>query len=254
MKTRGSLFLMLAFLVLLTWNPVQAQSEDELQLSMSRDWGYGGMGEIQGLFSMIVKGPDDLSRVVFMIDNESIGEDTEAPFRIQFTTDDYPPGTRTISASGYTIDGRELTSNQVTVNFVSADKANQMMTRILIPVIGLVVLAILAGTIGPLLMRRRRSQLPYGQPRKYGIKGGAICPKCNRPFPLPFFGLNLGVGMLTVCPHCGKWGFMRSRSLSELRSAEVAELEQAQVGAQVLDESEEEKLRKALDDSRYQGS
>jgi DNA-directed RNA polymerase subunit RPC12/RpoP len=254
MKTKSFILLVLLIISLLTWSSALAQSENDLQLSLNRDWGYGGFGEIQGLFSMSVKGPDTLQRVVFMIDGSSIGEDNEAPFRLQFTTDDYPAGPHTLNAVGYTTDGRELASNEITVNFVSAEKANQLMLRILVPVIGLVVLVTLAGAIGPLLTSRRQIKIPAGQPRKYGISGGTICPRCQRPFPLPFLSLNMGLGKLVACPHCGKWGIMRTRPLSELRQAEAAELEQARISIPTPEISEEEKLRRDIDDSRFQDS
>ena len=46
---------------------------------------------------------------------------------------------------------------------------------------------------------------------------------------------------------------MRAESLERLRQAEQAELEQAKAGEQVAGETEEEKLNKELDDSKYQG-
>ena len=55
--------------------PALAQ-EETLTLSLSRDWGYGGFGgDIQGTFSFHAKGPADLARVEFYIDDQIIGED-----------------------------------------------------------------------------------------------------------------------------------------------------------------------------------
>ena len=54
---------------------------------------------------------------------------------------------------------------------------------------------------------------------------------------------------LDRCPYCGRWGFLRRRSLEELRAAEAAELDGVQGFEPEI--SEEEKLRKELDDSRY---
>jgi hypothetical protein len=67
-----------------------------------------------------------------------------------------------------------------------------------------------------------------------------------------FFGLNLGLSKLDRCPYCGKWGLVRAKPLDVLRAAEAGELEEAQAGSQLSAESEEEKLRKELDDSRFQ--
>ena len=98
------------FIVLVT----QAQGE-ELTISFSRDFGYSsGGGDIQGLFSIKVGGPDTLTKVVFYIDDEAIGEDTEAPFKLQFNTDSYSLGQHAIYAVGTTSDGRELKTKLVT--------------------------------------------------------------------------------------------------------------------------------------------
>jgi hypothetical protein len=62
--------------------------------------------------------------------------------------------------------------------------------------------------------------------------------------------MNLGLSKLARCPYCGKWSIVRIQSMAKLREAEQAELEWGK--AEVLEETEEEKLRKELDDSKYQ--
>jgi len=231
--------------------PVAAQSETGLTLRLNRDWGYGGFGQIQGLFSMSVSGAEDLKRVVFLIDGEPIGEDTEAPFKFQFTTDDYEPGTRVMSAVGYTGDGQGLSTNEITAEFISADAAGKGMSKIMGPVGGLLLGLIVVMVAATLLSARKRSHVPLGQPRQYGISGGTICPKCNRPFALSFLGFNIGMGKLMPCPHCGRWSVVRRWPIDALRAAEQAELASADGQPQVADISEEERERKELDDSRY---
>ncbi len=234
---------------LLAVSTVFGQSE-ALILKMSRDWGYGGFNnEIQGLFSMHVTGPDTLVRVEFYIDELKIGEDTEAPFALQFTTDSYPLGWHTMSAKGYTSDGQELTSNSFTANFVP----EQEVGKFLIPVFGVVILAILGATLIPFLATRNKKlvQLPLGEERSYKMGGGGICPKCKRPFALPLFSMNLGLSKYARCPYCGKWSAVRVLSIAKLREAEKAELTWSQ--AETPQASDEEKLRKELDDSKYQG-
>jgi DNA-directed RNA polymerase subunit RPC12/RpoP len=234
--------------------PLLAEAQDErgLTLRLSRDWGFGGFGQIQGLFSMRVTGPEDLVRVQFMIDGLTIAEDEEPPFSVQFHTDNYPSGMRTMSAAGETADGGVLQSNEIGAEFLSAEAAGKATTKFIIPLMGLVVL-ILALTAGfSLVAARKRKPVAWGQPRKYGLSGGTICPKCGRPFPLSLLGLNMGLGKFTACPHCGKWSVVRSRPLAELRAAEASELERAGEKPQVAERSSEEKLQQDLDDSRYQ--
>jgi hypothetical protein len=242
------LALLFSLLAVLT---AQAQTE-ELTINFSRDWGYSsGAGDIQGLFSIKVGGPDNLARVVFYIDDQVIGEDTEAPFKLQFTTDDYPAGPHAIYAVGTTADGKELKTKVVHANFVSASEANQAAMRILIPVFGVVIFAMLAATVGPILMGRKTIALEPGTPRNYTL-GGAICPKCQRPFAMHLFGLNLGLAKFDRCPYCGKWSVVRRESLQKLRAAEEAEIARFNEQGQVQGMSEEEKLKKQLDESKYQ--
>lgn len=247
-KTIISLLLALT-LILLIITAVFAQSET-LKLSLSRDWGYGGFNnDIQGTFSMHVTGPDALEKVEFYIDDTKIGEDMQAPFALQFITDNYALGNHTLSAIGFTADGQQLESNQIVVNFVPP----QSVGKFIFPILGIVVVAILASTIGPLLMNRGKLvNLPLGAERNYGVGGGAICPKCHRPFALPLFSMNLGFSKFARCPYCGKSSVVRIQSIAALRVAEKAELEQAKPGEQIVGETEDEKLRKELDNSKYQ--
>jgi len=229
----------------------QAQS-DELTISFSRDLGYSsGGGDIQGLFSIKVSGPDTLTKVIFYIDDEVIGEDSEAPFRLQFNTDNYSLGEHAIYADGTTSDGKELKTKVVHANFVSASEGTQAAMRILIPVLSIVLIGILLATMIPILTGRKTVALEPGTPRNYPL-GGAICSKCQRPFAVHIYGINLGLGKLDRCPYCGRWSVVRRTSLQNLRAAEEAELERAKETGQVQGMTEEEKLKKQLEDSKFQ--
>jgi len=253
MKTKSvSVFVLSIFLAIMTFGPATAQ-ENTLKLGLSRTMGYGGMNnDIQGLFTMKAQGPDSIVRVEFFIDEIMIGEDSEAPFSIQFTTDSYPPGNHNIKAIGYTSSGDELQSNVIRVEFVAEDEVWQRMIGVVGPILAIVVIAVVASAVVPLLMNRGKS-IPLGQPRRY-LLGGTLCPKCGRPFELSLFKLNLGVGSLDRCPHCGKWSLVRRVPLNLLREAEAAELEQAESRGQIEELSEGEKLKRDLDASRYQDS
>jgi len=238
--------------ILLTVSIAWAQT-DELTITFSRDFGYSsGTGDIQGTFSIKISGPQDLVRVEFYIDETRIGEDGEVPFKLQFVTDNYPLGEHRIYAIGYTADGREYRSRVVNANFVTANEGWQAAGKIAIPLIAVVFGAILFSAVGPMLIKRGKLEdLPLGSERKYGLGGGGICPKCKRPFALPLFNMNLGISKFGRCPYCGKWSIVRIQSLAKLREAERAELEQSQ--GQLPSVSADEKLRKELDESKYQG-
>lgn len=248
--------LMIASLLLgLTTSIALAQSGSELDLGLSRDFGYGGFGgDIQGLFSMHIKNPPaSIMRVEFYIDSSLMGEDTKAPFSLQFNTDSYPLGAHALSATGYTSDGNKISSNIIQAQFVPASAATGTIIKIVLPIIGLVVVMIILSFGVPLLLNKGKvNALALGTQRNYGIGGGAICPKCGRPFPLRLWFINLGLSKIDRCPYCGKWSMVRPRSLAELREAEQAELAQAQPETPIMGETEAEKLKKEMDDSRFQ--
>ena len=229
---------------------VFAQTE-QLTLKISRDFGYAGFNnDIQGLYSMKVTGPTDLARVVFYIDDKKIGEVTKAPYNLQFNTDNYPFGVHDLKAVGYSMTQAQYTSNLISRNFVPASVGNKAGLQIAIPVLIIVFGAILLSFVIPMIGGRRKMQeLPLGASRNYGLSGG-ICPKCSRPFALPVFSLNLGLSKLAKCPFCGKWSSVRIQPLVKLREAEQAELGWGK--PDVIEESDEEKLRKNMEDSRYQ--
>jgi hypothetical protein len=227
------------------------QSDPELDLSLKRDFGYGGGNRIQGLFTLRAAGPEDLARVEFFIDDQKIGEDTEAPFAFQFSTDSYPLGLRSLQAIGTTQGGRQIDSDIIQVEFVTADEGWRTVGRILVPLLVVVFGLMFLSFAVPWLFRRGKPvSLPAGAPRSYGLTGGAICPKCGRPFGMHLFGLNLMVGKLDRCPYCGRWSLVRRASPAELRQAELAELDQS--AEPELQLSPEEQLRRDLDSSRYE--
>ena len=96
---------------------------------------------------------------------------------------------------------------------------------------------------------RKGKKLPAGAARSYSF-GGGICPKCKRPFGFPLLGIHMFGRKLTPCPHCGKWSVLKRATMSELHAAKLAELNAEKV--QIHDASNEEKIKKELDDSKYQ--
>ena len=238
------------FLSLMAFLPAAAQ-DTTLNLSLNRTMGYGGMNnDIQGLFTMKVTGPESVVRVAFYLDDTLMGEDADAPFGYQFSTDSYPPGFHELKAVGFTIGGDEFTSNTIRVEFVSEDEVGKRMIGVIGPILVIVALAVVGAAVIPVLMRGGKP-IPLGQPRRYTF-GGTMCPKCGRPFDMSILKLNLLVGSLDRCPHCGKWSLVRRMPLNVLRDAEAAELEQSQSRGEISEITEEEKLKRDLDASRFQ--
>jgi DNA-directed RNA polymerase subunit RPC12/RpoP len=233
-----------------------AQEQTPLTISVNKNFGYNDFsGRIQGSFSVRAVGPDDLARVIFFIDGETLAEDNEPPFRASFETASYPVGVHAFTALGYTTSGQELASNEVRKEFISGSEGMGSTLKIILPILAVVGGAILLSAFFSIRVGKRKLEaLPPGAPRSYGMLGGTICPKCGRPFGVHMWGLNLLVGKLDRCPYCGKWSLVVRHSPDALRQAELAELKAAQETGQFQAPSEEERLRKELDESRYQDS
>ncbi len=230
-----------------------AQSEAQLTLRLSRNFGYSsGGGDIQGNFTISVSGPEDLRRVIFYIDDEVMAEVTAPPFEYKFSTGNYPNGVHTLRAVGYTASGAELSSNEQRRRFLSAEEAGQDTLKIILPLFGVVFGLMLFSYLLPTFLGRgKKHTLPSGAPRSYGVLGGAICPKCGRPFGMHIWGLNMVMGKFDRCPHCGKWSIVRRASPQDLQAAEAAELAILRE-SQLPTSSSEEDIKKALEESRYQ--
>lgn len=241
--------LLWAAIIGLAWVGMTSAQSESLALNLSRDWGYGGLnGDIQGLFSMDIKGLADVARVEFYIDDTKIGELDKAPYNFQFNTDNYPLGIHRMYAIGYSTGGQVYQSNVISANFVP----KQDTLKFVLPILAVVLLAVLLSALVPVLISWRKGPAtPMGTERNYGLNGGAICPKCHRPFVLPMLGMHVGLSKLTICPYCGKWSVVRRESIERLRQAEKDELAEAQSSGQISGQTEEE-ARKELDDSKYQ--
>jgi hypothetical protein len=241
---------LITIIVSLTFMSVVSAQSVELKLSLSRDFGSGGFnGDIQGTFSLKASGPANLERVQFYLDETLLGEDTEAPFAIQFVTDNYPTGAHVFSATGYTTDGKQITSTTISAVFVSKEEGSAAALKIIVPILVVVFGSMVITALSTMINVRKGKKLPAGAPRSYTF-GGGICPKCKRPFGFPLLGLKMIVGRLMLCPHCGKWSVVKRASMSDLHAAEQAELYAEK--AQIPEASEKENLRKELDDSKYQ--
>jgi hypothetical protein len=129
-----STFILIFILLSGMATPVRAQEDTPFVLRLSRNFGYSsGTGKIQGNFTIKVSGPQDLSRVVFYINDEVMGEVNQAPLELNFHTGNYPVGVYTLRAIGYTSGGRELHSNEQKREFVSAQEGLQTAGKIIIP-------------------------------------------------------------------------------------------------------------------------
>jgi hypothetical protein len=250
-------FLVFAFLISALAYPVYAQDDSEqLNLSLVKVFGYSSgfsrIQEMQGTFALTASGPANLERVVFYIDGNVMAEVQQPPYRVQFQTESFDLGRHTIKAVGYTSGGQEISSREIQTNFVTAGEGLSAAGRIIIPILVIVFGAMGVATLLTAVSGRGRQPTPPGTERSYGVAGGAICSKCKRPFALRVLAINAGpFHRIDRCPECGKWGLQRRRSITELRAAERAELEREQASTPETSQSEEERLKRDLDLTRY---
>lgn len=256
MKHILRLFLFLGLLAVFT-RPVLAQ-ETEYKLDFNRNFGYGSGINVRGSMSLAIVGNlEAVRKVTYSMDGKTIAEVSAAPFKFNFSTADYPVGLHKFSAVVETQDGQQVNTNAIQRNFLSKDEESQSMQKIFIPILAGVLLFTLIGVGSQVWAARKgRVQAP-GTPRSYGMMGGTICPRCGRAYAVHVWSLSLVAGRLDRCDFCGKWAFITRRSPADLAAAERAERaalrdsESSLPGAQENGETEEERLRKMLDESKF---
>jgi hypothetical protein len=222
-------------------------------MNIRRTFGYSAGGDIRGSFRLSVNGSqENITKVVFLLDGQPIGEVTESPFQLDIHTQDYPVGSHTLTAEVTTLDGSVQMTPSDTFNFVSA-KAQWAGVFSIFIVIGVILLLIVGlGFLFTLFTTGKTvKDLPFGADRHYGIQGGGVCSHCGRPFAFHWWGLNLVGSKYDRCDYCGKWGSYKRLPLEDLRQAEAAELKAGAPGTTLKQASPEEKYRNMLDDSRY---
>jgi hypothetical protein len=255
MKKSMKLLILIIFTLVLALTAAPALAQTELTLNVHRDFGFGNGAQVRGAFSVDVVTTSSLQSVTYLIDGQVMQEVKAAPFKFSFNTGKYPDGWHDLSATAVTADGRTLQSPNKRLNFLSAEQEKTSMTGIIFPILGVLGGIIVVVALGQFVIFRTRkhTQVPLGAPRHYGFHGGAICPRCKRPFPLHWYAANAGImTKLDTCENCGRFGLFRPASREALLQAEQDELRQAQPQVPMHELSEEEKLKQQLDSSRYE--
>lgn len=248
MRLKRFLLVMSTLLLLVIGFPAMAQETNgDLEISIRRDWGFGMGGTIQGRFTLRVSGPDDLVEVRYLLDGQLMSAVNEAPFNLQFHTDDYSPGVHEIYAVGLREGGGELQSQTLTLQFLSADEAGGSVTRFIVPLVIVIAVVAVLSAVLPSLLGRGKDKFVLGQ---YGAAGGSVCPACKLPYSRQVMSPNLVVGKLSRCPHCGKWTIARRATTAELEAAESRYRQDQQQG-QAIPSSPDDDLRRQLEESRF---
>ncbi len=223
-------------------------------LNVHRNFGYGGGRQIKGNFGLAIIGDEQqIASATFLIDGQEMAVVSAPPFEISFETTAYPYGLHQLSAEVIDDAGAVYTTPVREFEFVTAeverDAVFSFVRPLLLGVGGVLVIVVLAQLL--FFRKKKLSPVAPGTPRNYGIRGGAICPRCNRPFAVNFLTMNLLTRVYARCSNCGKWGLVKFASREELTAAEKAELEMDKPQREPTAKTQEEKLREQLDDSRY---
>jgi hypothetical protein len=244
------LMLLISIMMVFT-RPVSAE-EDAYSIRLRRDFGYGAGSNVRGTFTISLVGDENqVTQVEFVIDDTRMALVEQPPFRFQFHTDDYGFGPHHLKALVTLRDGRVEETAAVRMNFISPENERGNVTTLFVGMGAIVVVSlVIFGLVQALAFKRKpQHQAQSGRPRQYGVFGGAICPKCALAFPRHAWGLNLLVGKLDRCEHCGKWSITVRATPEQLREAELAEFE-----AQQKDRVEPTftgQARDKLEDTRY---
>ncbi len=226
---------------------VQAQ-ESELTLKLRRTFGYQAGSEIQGSFTLELSSLSEAIQVNYLIDGEVFASVTEAPFRTSFSTSAYPAGAHQLQAIVTSNAGEKFESQVVNLTFVTAEDSWQTGGRMAAWILGGVLILMLIGMLGTGYFARNRGRFQLGV---YGPAGGAVCGRCTLPFSRHVFGLNLMLGKLERCPHCGKVAIVPRAALEALEAAE-ARYRADQVEGHRAVRDEDANLKQQLDDSRFE--
>ncbi|MBN1230491.1 MAG: hypothetical protein JXA19_01360 [Anaerolineales bacterium] len=249
-RQKKLVFIILVVLISVTPTAAFAQ-EAGLNLKLIRTFGFGGFnGDIQGTFTLKASGPDGLDKVEFYVDDLLIGVVEHPPYEVQFLTDMYNPGEHDLYAIGYLEGGTTLESVSYRRLFVSGVNAWDSIKKTLLPIFGVVILVTVMG-IGFSTIGQKNKKFELG---RYGPVGGAICKSCNLPFSRSMMSPNLLLGKLEKCPHCGTFQLTISAPKAMLKVAENLYCADQLEGEFNPEESDEERLLREIDDSRYEQS
>ena len=223
-----------------------AQDGVRLQLGLTRNFGYGGLGKIQGNFTLKVSNPPEgVEEVRFYMDGELLETVDTEPFIYRFHTSEFDDGEREMYAEGTLSDGSILDSNHISKEFLSSDQAWGETQQIIGPLlIGIAVLSLLG--VGIPLLANRNKEFVLG---KYGPAGGVVCPRCELPFSRSVISPNLVAGKLVRCPHCGKISILPRAASARLQEAESR---YSRKDEPVMVHPGKGELQKQIDESRFE--
>lgn len=250
MRKKFVLSLFIAFFFASAMHQAVLAQNDDYRINLRRDFGYGNGMDIRGTFSIRLVGDETLvEQVIFLIDKQPIGTVNDAPYRLQFHTDDYDLGLHSLIAEVTLQDGTTLQTESIQANFVSADQEGKFVTTVLVGIFGAIAVSFIIMAIIQTVVFKKKKGENGPQKKNYGLLGGTICPKCGIAFPRHLWGINLFVGRLDRCDHCGKWVMTTRATPAALRTAE--DLDQSGTQPDKVEIPPEKTLEQRLDESKF---
>jgi hypothetical protein len=241
--------LALAICLLIPLTTVLAQAQDsELQIHLRRTFGYRAGSQIQGRFTLELSNDLELVEVTYLIDGNSLASASASPYRVSFSTGDFPPGKHVLSAVGSDSSGARFDSQRLELTFVTAEQGWQTGGRIAGWVLGVVLVLMLIGALGTNVLSRGKAPFKAGT---YGAAGGAVCGRCQLPFSRHVLSPNLMIGKLERCPHCGRIAIVPRASRVALDQAEERYRQDGEQGKRATGSEREQSFQQRLEDSRF---
>ncbi len=243
---KGLIFLLAILMMLLPTGVLAQQSQPGLQLGLIRNFGYGGLGKIQGRFTLRINDPPaQLETVEFYFDDKLITTSQGSPYEFNFHTSNFQDGEHVFFAVGYLKDGTKVESRRITKVFLSSEQAWVETQGLMVPLLLFIGILTVLGIAVPVLASRKK-EFVLG---KYGPAGGVVCPRCELPFSRSILAPKLLVGKLVRCPHCGKISVSPKASPNKLQEAEN-KFRNNKPG--MVTTNADQDYRKLLDESRYE--
>ena len=163
-RVAGLILALVATMTLVPRGGFALAQTGEFTISLHRGVGYSLGSQVQGTFELRADGSAELGSVAYFIDGVKLGESSEPPFAVRFSTEDYTLGPHELRAEALTGDGREIRSNALLVEFVPQRAALTALRRVIVPG-GLVLVAAAASMLLLSLVagRHRRSRRRAGR-------------------------------------------------------------------------------------------
>jgi len=136
---------------LFTCGPMQVIAQNNLTLTLTRNFGLGFGPIVQGIFTIHGNGPEEVQNITLYFNGEQVHFVVGNTVAWQFNTDDYPSGSTNITLVGIDDVGETYTAS-TSVMFLSAGMGTAIFGIVIVIVVVLVI-----AKYGPMLRKKKPS-------------------------------------------------------------------------------------------------